>query len=72
MVENAFGILKKNFKELMCKSYLNVIFLSNVFTYCCLLHNLLKIQDEVSIEHLLHIIELETNTLHEDQTINIP
>ncbi len=37
-----------------------------------LLHNLLRIEDEASIEHLLHIIELEANTLHEDQPINIP
>jgi hypothetical protein len=40
MVDNAFGILKKKFKELMHKSNLSVIFLPYIFT--CLLHNLLK------------------------------
>jgi hypothetical protein len=72
MVENAFDILKKTLKELIHKSNLNVTFLPDVFTHFFLLHNLLRIGDEASIEHLLHIIELEANTLHEDQPINIP
>jgi hypothetical protein len=51
---------------------LGVTFLPDVFTHVFLLHNLLRIEDEASIERLLHIIELEANTLHEDQPINIP
>jgi hypothetical protein len=50
VVENAFGILKKTFKELMHKSDLSVTFLFNIFKCCCLLHNLLKTKDEASIE----------------------
>ncbi len=69
MVENVFGILKKTFKELLHKLDLNVTFLLDVFTYCCLLHNLLKIKDDASIEHLMCIIELEANSLHENQLL---
>ncbi len=38
---------------------------------CCLLCNLLRIEDDASIEHLMCIIELEADSLHEDQPINI-
>jgi hypothetical protein len=51
---------------------LSVTSLPNVFTHFCLLHNLLRIEDEASTIHLLCIIELEANTLHEDQPIDIP
>lgn len=71
MVENSFGILKKTFKQLLHKLDLSVTFLLDVFTYCCLLHNLLRIKDDASIEHLMWIIELEANSLHEDQLVNI-
>ncbi len=71
MVETVFGILKKTFKELLHKLDLSVTFLLDVFTYCCLLHNLLKIKDDASIEHLMCIIELEANSLHENQLVNI-
>lgn len=72
MVENVFNILKKTLRELIHKLDLSVTFLPDVFTHFFLLHNLLRIEDEANIEHLLHIIELEANTLHEDQPINIP
>ncbi len=71
MVETVFGILKNTFKELLHKLDLSVTFLLDVFTYCCLLHNLLKIKDDASIEHLMCIIELEANSLHENQLVNI-
>jgi hypothetical protein len=71
VVETVFGILKKTFKELLHKLDLSVTFLLDVFTYCCLLHNLLKIKDDASIEHLMCIIELEANSLHENQLVNI-
>jgi hypothetical protein len=50
IVENYLGILKKTFKELMQKLKLNVIFLLNVFI--CLLHNLLKYEDDMNIDRL--------------------
>jgi hypothetical protein len=71
VVENVFGILKKTFKELLHKLDMNVTFLFDVLTYCCLLHNLLSIKDDASMEHLMCIIEFEANILHEDQPVNI-
>jgi hypothetical protein len=70
VVENASSILKKNFKELMCRSNLSVTFLCDLFT-CCLLHKLLKTEDEESIKRLFHIINLETNNSHEDKPVII-
>jgi hypothetical protein len=70
MVDNAFGILKKTFKELMHKLDLSVTFLLDIST-CCLLRNLLKTKDEASIERSFCIIELEANNSHENQPINI-
>jgi hypothetical protein len=37
IVKNAFGILKKSFKELLCKTNLDVTLVPNGFTWCCLL-----------------------------------
>ncbi len=42
-------------------------FLLNVCTSCCLLHNLLKFEDETNIAKLLCIIELEVNSQDEQQ-----
>jgi len=50
IVENDFGMFKKTFKELMQKLKLHVIFLPNVFI--CLLHNLLKYEDDMNINWL--------------------
>jgi hypothetical protein len=50
IVENAFGILKKKFKALLQNSDLQVSSIPNVFSYCCMLHNLLKDENEASIE----------------------
>lgn len=41
VVENAFGILKQSFRELLGKSTLDVIFLPDVIVCCCILHNIL-------------------------------
>jgi hypothetical protein len=39
VVENAFGILKQTFRELLVKSELQAAFLPNVITCCAILHN---------------------------------
>jgi len=57
-VENAFGIVKKTFGELLTKSNLNMSFLPDVFTCCCLLHNLFWLQTESNIHKLMRIIEV--------------
>lgn len=41
VVENAFGILKQTFRELLQKSDLSVTFLPDVIISCAILHNVL-------------------------------
>jgi hypothetical protein len=65
VVENAFGILKKTFRKLR-KFKLHVTFLPDVFTCCCLLHNLFRFENETSIIRLLWIIELEMVYMNKD------
>lgn len=65
VVENAFGILKKTFRELQ-NSELHVAFLFDVFTCSYLLHNLLRSEGETSIVWLLWIIKLEVG-VHEQR-----
>jgi hypothetical protein len=37
IVESVFGVLKKSFKELLCKTNLDVTLVLDGFTWCCLL-----------------------------------
>ncbi len=55
MLENAFGIKKKTFKEFLTKIGLHESFVFGVFTICCLLHNLLQLQSEINIDRLIKI-----------------
>jgi len=57
VIENAFGILKKMFKEFQ-RFKMHVTFIPHMFT-CCLIHKFVKFENEESIGRLLHIIELE-------------
>jgi hypothetical protein len=57
VVENAFGIIKKTFQELLTRSDLLVSFLPYVFTFC-LLHNLFRSQTKSSIQRMMRIIEM--------------
>jgi hypothetical protein len=41
IVENAFGILKQTFRELLVKSELDIVFLPDMITCCAILHNVL-------------------------------
>ncbi len=50
IMENAFGILNKKFRALLQKSNLQVSYIPNVFSYCCMFHNLLRDENEASIE----------------------
>jgi hypothetical protein len=63
VVENVFGILKKNFKNLH-EFELHVTILFDMFT-CCLLHNLFRYEDEANIVRQLWIIEPEVG-VHEE------
>ena len=65
VVENAFGILKQTFCELLVKSDLDVVFLPDVITCCAILHNMLLGQSHGDVERLFQI--LRTEGLEEDE-----
>jgi hypothetical protein len=56
VVENAFGILKQTFRELLVKSELQVAFRPDVILYCVILHNVLLGQSHEEIEQLLEVL----------------
>lgn len=59
VVENAFGILKQTFRELLVKSQLHVTFLPDVITACAILHNVLLGQSVDEVEQLLNVLRTE-------------
>jgi hypothetical protein len=59
VVENAFGILKQTFWELLVKSDLDVIFLPDVITYCAILHNILLGQSHGEVEQFMQVLREE-------------
>jgi hypothetical protein len=58
-VENAFGILKQTWRELLLKTELEVTYLPDVITACALLHNLLLGQSSNDVERLLGVLQAE-------------
>lgn len=59
VVENAFGILKQSFRELMEKSDLHVTFLPDVILCCAILHNILLRQSHEEVEDFLEVLRTE-------------
>lgn len=59
VVENAFGILKQTFRELLVKSQLHITFLPDVIVCCAILHNVLLGQSHEQVEHLLEVLRTE-------------
>ena len=58
-VENAFGILKQTFRELLTKSDLDVAFLPDVILCCAILHNMLLGQSHEEVENFFQILRDE-------------
>lgn len=59
VVENAFGILKQSWRELLHGSELDVKFIPDVVVCCCVLHNLLIGGSEVQLEELMQVLHHE-------------
>jgi hypothetical protein len=59
VMENAFGILKQTFRELLVKSELTVKFLPDVIVCCAILYNLLLAQTMEAVEQLLNVLRQE-------------
>ena len=57
VVENAFGILKQTFRELLTKLDLNVAFLPDVILACAILHNVLLGQSHEEVEIFLQVLQ---------------
>lgn len=58
-VENAFGILKQTFRELLNKSELSITFLPDVILCCAILQNVLLGQSHGDVDELLQILRTE-------------
>lgn len=58
-MENAFGILKQSFRELLVKSDLHIAFMPDVILSCCILHNILLGQSHEEVEELLQVLRSE-------------
>jgi hypothetical protein len=59
VVENAFGLLKENWRQMGKKIDLHVSFVPDVFYSCCILHNLTIRKGFVNIEELIRRIVVE-------------
>jgi hypothetical protein len=69
VVENAFGILKQTFRELLVKSDLHVAFLPDVIMCYALLYSLLLRQSHEEVQRLLEVLcmeGLDREVLHDD------
>ena len=66
-VENAFGILKQTWLELLGKSKLNVVYLLDIITACAILHNILRKQTHENLEALGVMLD---NGISEDDDYN--
>jgi hypothetical protein len=53
VVENAFGFMKENWREMLNKSTLDVAFVPDVVHACCILHNLTIRKGSLDIDALL-------------------
>lgn len=68
-MENAFGILKHTFRELLLKSDLHLTFLPDIILTCAILHNILLGQPPDPVEKLLDVLRSEGMD-NEDATFN--
>lgn len=59
VVENAFGILKQSFKELLDKFNLHITFISDVILCYAILHNVLLRQSHEKVEELQQVLRIE-------------
>jgi tellurite resistance protein len=59
VIENAFGILKQSFKELLDIMDLHVTFLHDVVVFCSLLYNMFLGQSPDEVARLLEVLQQE-------------
>ena len=77
VVENAFGILKMTWRELLGKSELNVVYMPDVITACAILHNILRKQANEDLEALGAMVDnggvedADEDTYSDTETYNV-
>jgi hypothetical protein len=59
IVENAFGILKQTWRELLFKTDMKVEFIPDLVTCCCVLHNMILGIPTPDIDYLCAVLEEE-------------
>lgn len=69
VVENAFGIFKQSFRELLNVTNLNVTFLPDVVVCCCILHNILLGQQPHQVARLLEVLQREGMRANIDEDV---
>jgi hypothetical protein len=57
VVENAFGILKQTWRELLIKSDQGMTFMPDLIATCCILHNILLGQRPDDVARLLRVLQ---------------
>jgi hypothetical protein len=61
IMENSFGILKQLFRELLFKTSLHILFLTNIVMCCYMLHNLIMNGKDEDIETFMAQLEIEND-----------
>jgi hypothetical protein len=66
VIENAFGILKQTWRELLVKTDMKVEFVPDLVSCCCVLHNMILAMAAPDIDYLCGVLEEEArmDTLH--------
>lgn len=54
--ENAFGVLKQTWQELLTKLDLHIVFIPDVMNACCILHNIMLGQNAEEVAFLLAVL----------------
>ena len=63
-IERAFGILKGRFRELDCKCKMRWEFIPAMITACCIIHNILILSNDRSMEQILDDLHINETRPH--------
>jgi len=69
VVENAFGILKHTFRELLVKTDLHLAFLPDVILTCAILYNIILGQSAEEVDNLFNVLQNEGMGCDEEDDI---
>jgi hypothetical protein len=61
VTKNAFGMVKKTFREFLDITDLDVRIILDVFSTCCLLHNLILRGKQVDVDQLMEVLDAKAS-----------